>query len=280
MYPRMYAPDGSAGEHFTFSMVSTYRSVFSDTLTQKYAARLAAQLIDAVEIPGTKGAAALQPLYDRGLAAFEGDQDRFWDFMIVYATRGAAWAAAAPMVGDDNRPLFAAFMVISAAMGVLDTAADQAGTAFSYGAIAGGDTCFEPKPYHFWMAAGFAYKLKKAGYSAKTVELVARLTGALYEVGSTTEGRNPDEVYFVPEYDRKVNRVRRELTHHFLGAQLGLHAANPPPAAFDATLGRFLDASSPLPVMSAEEMTAKIQDDLTRWKYWTSLTGYYLNTAR
>lgn len=89
MYPRMYAPDIVPAEHFTFSMVSFHRAVFADALTQKYAARLALQLLDAVE----RGARPA-PLHETGLAAFAGDQERFWNFMIVYATRGAAWGAA------------------------------------------------------------------------------------------------------------------------------------------------------------------------------------------
>lgn len=269
MYPRMYSPPIEPIEHFTFSMVAFYRKVFDDDLTQRYAARLALQLMDAVE-SGTMPA----NLYETGLTAFDGDLDRFWNFMIVYATRGAAWAAAWQLPGDDNRPVFAALMVVAAAMGVLDTTADLDGTAFSYAATTG-FTCFQPKPYHFWLAGGFAYLLKKAGYTPRTSELVARLTGGLYEANSTTEGRHPDAVFFAPEFATIVNRERREITHHYMGAQLGLHAEAPPVLDFDGEFGHFLGASRPLPAMTEAEMKTKIADPLTRWQLWSRLTGYY-----
>lgn len=274
MYPRMYDAEGDVGiEHFTYSMLPFYREVFEDTLTQRYAARWAARLLDAVESGEFRNPRGMPALFAMGRAAFAGDEDRFWKFMIVYATRGAGWATAHRMVTDENRPVFLAQMVISAAMGVIDTAWAAAGAAWSYA----GDkdsTCFQPKPYHFWMAGGFAYLLRKEGYSARTSELVARLTGALYEVASDTVGRDPDEVFFLPPFDQKVSRQRRELTHHYLGAQFGLDTT----AAldFDATLGRFMEASQPLPSMSEEDMREAIATPATRWRLWTRLTGYYL----
>src|SRR5690606_5927022 len=131
---------------------------------------------------------------------FEGDYDRIWKFLIVYATRGAGWATGYKLVGVDNQPMFAAMMVVSSAMGYLDTAWFPTGRAWSY-AGATENTCFQPKPYHYWMTGGFAYLLRQEGYTVRTAKQVARLLGAMYEVASDTMGRDPDRVFFVPTYD-------------------------------------------------------------------------------
>lgn len=287
MYPRSYQLPGPPRESFTFSMVPFYREVFRDVTTLRAASRMALDLLNAIEDGGaTRAPSRLVPsdVMTMGLAAFDGDEDRFWKFMIVYATRGAAWATASALAHDDTRPLLAAFMVISAAMGVLDTAALPSGSPWSYpeGSVS---TCFQPKPYHFWMAGGYAYLLRKEAYGARTSKRVARLLGAMYELGSTTMDRDPNAVFFVPTYHTLVNRARREVTHHYLGAELGAASAeaswerNPIDAAqldFDATLLAMMEHSEPLPELTDADMLKQLEDAPTKWRYWTDLTGWYL----
>jgi hypothetical protein len=273
MYPHGYVlPDGSK-EHTTFSMLAQYRSVFADATTQRYASDLALRVLHRLS-RGDLGVDADDALYGEGLDAFHGDVDRFWRFMVVYSTRGAAWATSYRLAQPDNQPLFAAFMVISAAMGRLDLAFADRDAAWSY-TPRFATSCYQPKPYHYWMTAGFAYLLRQEGYGARTSRLVARLLGAMYELGSTTMGRRPDDVFFAPTFDTVVNRTRREVVHHALGADLGLAPREPPTQSFDATYRAVLDASKPLPALSEAEMRERIKDDATKWKYWTDLVGYY-----
>lgn len=273
MYPRSYRLSREPPEAMTFSMLAATREVFTDTLTQKYASRMALHLLRAIEAGDydSVGGEAFYPMAER---FFEGDYDRLWKFIAVYATRGAAWATGYKMVHDDNKPIFAAMMVISSAMGVLDTYLDDVDSSWSYVANTS-NTCFQPKPYHYWMAGSFAYLLRKEGYSARTSKQVARLLGAIYEVGSTTMGRDPDEVFFVPTFDPKVNRVRREVAHHVLGSMVGIDYRTPPSSDFDRALGRLMQASQPLPAYSDDEMRSRIADMPTRWRLWTDLTGFY-----
>jgi hypothetical protein len=276
MYPRSYKVPGPPVQWFTFSMLPEFRSVFSDTETQRSASRLALEARRLVETAPDERLDA-DDLYSLGLRAFNGDADRFWRFMIVYATRGAAWATASKLAHQDTKPLFAAFMVLSAAMGVLDTDAMASGSPWSYGPGAH-STCFQPKPYHYWMSAGYAYLLRREGYGERTARLVSRLLGAMYELGSTTMDRDPTAVFFVPTFDTIVNRARRELTHHYLGAEFGLAAGSAAPTQdFDATFLEIMEASEPLPVLSDEEMATRIADNQTKWSYWTKLTGYYFH---
>jgi hypothetical protein len=274
MYPHQYRETDPPLGTITISMVPFYRIVFTDTRTQVLASKLALRLLRRIEAgePAVDG----PTLYAMGLEEFEGDADRFWRFMVAYATRGAAWATSYKMVTDDNKPVFAAMMVVSAAMGYLDTIYNRSGTAFSYAQDAV-STCYQPKPYHYWMAAGYAYFLKRAGYSDGTSRLVARLLGAMYEISSTTYGRTPEDVFFVDTFDTKVNRARREVAHHFLGAQLGATPDAPPTQSFDATILALLDESQPLPDVSDAEMHRRLQDSATKWRLWTDLVGYYFD---
>jgi hypothetical protein len=274
MYPHSYKLGSIPEETITFSMIETTRSVFTDTKIQKYASRFALELMKQIENRNTH---LSESFYEMGLKAFDGDAERFWRFIVVYATRGSAWATGYPMVAEKNKSTFMALMVISSAMSVFDFHFGVHGEGWSYGNIAT-NTCYQPKPYHYWMTAGFSYFLTKSGYSVATAKLVARLMGALYEVGSTTVGRVPDEVYFVPTFHSKVNRARREITHHFLGAEFGTRPDPSTYMAFDQNISEFLQASRPLPDISDEEMTQKIKDPMTRWQYWTRLTGFYLSS--
>lgn len=273
MYPRSYKLSVDPPEAMTFSMVALTREVFTDSLTQTYAVRLARELLSAVRT-GAWRDPSFEAFYPMALRHFEGDYDRLWKFIAIYATRGAAWASGYKMVGPDNQPLFAAMMIISSAMGYLDTAWYATGRAWSY-ATAAETTCFQPKPYHYWMSGAFAYLLRKEGYSSRTAKQVARLLGAMYEVGSTTMGRDPDRIFFVATFDPEANRARREVAHHALGSTAGLAHAAPPVPRFDVTLDRLLQASQPLPPYSEDEMRRKIQDAPTRWSLWTKLVGFY-----
>ncbi len=273
MYPRSYRLSREPPEAMTFSMLAATRAVFTDTLTQRYATRMALHLLRAIA-SGEDRAVRDEAFYPMAVRFFEGDYDRLWNFIAVYSTRGAAWATAHRMVHADNQPLFAAMMVISSAMGLLDTRMAGEGAVWSY-VDASESTCFQPKPYHYWMAGSFAYLLRKEGYSEYTSKQVARLLGAIYEVGSTTMGRDPDEIYFVPMFDPKVNRVRREISHHVLGSEVGISFREPATPAFDGVLDRLMQESEPLPDYSEAEMREKIEDKPTRWRLWTGVTGFY-----
>ncbi len=273
MYPYAYTgPNSGPGgsDSGTVSMLSFMREVFADDLIQKYASRLALRVMDSVaasSIPTNEN------LYQLGLEAFEGDEARLFKFLAVYATRGAAWGALYQIAGPTNRPLLGAFMVVSVAMTVLDSRLLPDGRAWSYGP-GQSTTCYQNKPYHYWMTASFSHLLLKAGYSEHVALFVSRLLGAMYEVGSDTFGRNPDEIYFLPTFDPKVSRVRREIVHHLSGARFGL-APGPQAQPFDQLFAKSLACSQPLPKMSESEMKQKIKNDVTRWQYWTSLTGFY-----
>jgi hypothetical protein len=273
MYPRSYKLNNTPPESITFSMLGFYREVFRDSQTQKFASQWALHLIDIIENKSYADG-ELESLYEMGLRFFEGDQDRFWKFMIVYSTRGAAWITGYKLAHEDNKPLFAAMMVISAAMPVLDAYDGVFGRGWSYPSVID-TTCYQPKPYHYWMSAGFAYLLGKEGYTKTTSRLVSRLLGAGYEFASTTMGRDPDEVFFLPTYHPNVNRMRREIAHHYLGAMFGssLEPSNQP--SFDETLARIMNKSKPLPDISDAQMAEDIKDPLRRWKYWSDLIGYY-----
>jgi hypothetical protein len=271
MYPRSFRLDVTPKEYFTVSMIPFYRKFFADTKSQKYASRFALTLLDAV---AKRMTLLPESFYQMGLKSFEGDQERFWQFIVVYATRGAAWATAYPMVGPGNKYSFMALMVVSSAMSYFDFYHGQHQEGWSYGTIAT-NSCYQPKPYHYWMAAAFAHLLAEAGYTSTTAKLVGRLTGAMYEIGSTTVGRHPDLLYFAPPYSVGPNTSRRDITHHYLGTEFGAWPSESSFISFDQELGQFMSASRPLPTMSDDEMRERIKDPLTRWRYWTRLTGFY-----
>ena len=117
--------------------------------------------------------------------------------------------------------------------------------------------------------------LEQRGYSNRTVRLVSRLMGALYEVGSDTTGRDPDAVFFADTYATKVNRTRREVAHHHLGTEFGLSSGSQSGQDFDAIIGTLINNSEPLPDIADDVMSDRIKDSMTRWQYWTRLVGYY-----
>jgi hypothetical protein len=275
MYPRSYQLQTVPVENLTFSMVDTFERLFTDTQSQRYASAFALKIMDEIN-NGTFARIDGPKFFEMGLDAFNHDSDRFWDFITVYATRGAAFATAYQMVTDDNKPLFAALMIVSSAMALGDTALIEHGQSWSY--IDQTDTtCYQSKPYHYWMSASFAQQLVRDGFSRETSILVSRLLGALYEVGSTTMGRDPDEIYFVPAFAPVVNRARREIAHHLLGSQFGADWRQTTEQDFDDFVLRFMQSSKPLPQLSEAEMRQRLKNDLERWKMWTSLTGFYLN---
>jgi hypothetical protein len=273
MYPRSYRLSADPPENLTYSMLTFTREVFKDDRTQKYAAHLARDLLRAIESEEYLAPDFLD-FYSLAVQAFDEDYDRLWKFLAVYATRGAAWATGYQMVHADNQPIFAAFMVISSAMGYLDIAWFNSGRAWSYPAGTT-TTCFQPKPYHFWMAGSFAYLLRQEGFSARTSKQVARLLGAMYEAGSTTMGRDPDLIYFVPMFDAIPNRARREVSHHALGALTGIDYQNPEAADFDSTLTRLIKESRAVPDMSEEELRRALESQPRRWQLWSDLVGFY-----
>ena len=75
-----------------------------------------------------------------------------------------------------------------------------------------------------------------------------------------------------------MNRTRREVAHHWLGALQGLDFTEVGAGgASDYAYAGFLQRSEPLPEMTTEQMKEKIKDPLTRWQYWTKLVGFYGN---
>lgn len=276
MHPRSFRLDVKPREYFTFSMIPVYRELFADAKTQKYASRLALEILDRLK--ADSGPKSGETLYELGLKAFAGDIDRFMKFMIVYATRGAAFATAYQMVHADNKPLFGALMVISAAMGYFDTLRMPDARPWSY-LPETVSSCYQHKPYHYWMAAGFSYLMEREGTPRRTAILVARLLGAMYELGSTTMDRKPEAVFFVPPYATIVNRSRREVTHHLLGAEFGVRALRPQVQDFDEAFQKIIEGSKPLPDLSDDEMRQKISDPVTKWRYWSGLVGFYTRTG-
>jgi|GEM_PF-1577173 len=274
MYPRSYSTIiNGYKESFTFSMVPSYRKVFTDELTQD---RIIAAALIALQLSrqNLDRQTNHSVFFDIMASAFVGEEQRLWDVLTVLATRGAAWATATDMVRNDNRGTFAALMVLSAAMPLLDQRGLAQSKAWSYIADAT-TTCYQPKSYHFWMAASFARQLHNSGYSHHTAELVPVLLGAMYESGSTTYGRQPDDVFFVTTFDPIVNRTRRELTHHRLGAKWSIRPETLEKLSFDRELELFFYRSSALPNVSTEEMRRMISSPLKRWQLWTDLVGFY-----
>jgi hypothetical protein len=273
MYPRSYSVNELTKESMTYSMLRFYREVFLDSRTQDYLIELAVRVIDQM-IEYQNGGKEPQALFELAAEIFGDDVEKMWLAMAVYATRGAAFATGYKMVTAENRGGFAALMLISAAMNWFDRRLLHTGNAWSY-AQNTHTTCYQPKPYHFWMAASFAFLLRREGYSEKTAVLVSRLLGAMYEAGSTTYGRRPDDVFFVPTFDPIVNRARREIAHHAAGADFGIAFRQKSQIDFDLELSGFLDRSKDLPQISEEQMRQRIESPLDRWRLWTDLMGFY-----
>jgi hypothetical protein len=273
MYPRSYSLSEATKESMSFSMLKFYREVFLSEPTQDNLIELALRVIDQIE---QRKLSNVEPIafFELATEVFGADIDQLWLAMTVYATRGAAFATGYQMVTAENRGGFAAMMLISAAMNWFDRQLIGNGRTWSY-ASETTSTCYQPKPYHFWMSASFAYLLRRQGYSAQTSVLVSRLLGAMYEAGSTTYGRQPDEVFFVPMFDPIVNRTRREIAHHAAGADFGIGFQSQSPIDFDSELNGFLERSRPLPQLSEEEMRKRIESPLDRWRLWTDLVGFY-----
>jgi hypothetical protein len=278
MYPHSYSTViNGQKESFTFSMLPSYRKIFTDDRTQDLLIAAALDVLKLVQ-HSNDGNAPHATFFEIMTARFSGEETRMWDAITVLATRGAAWATATAMVRHDNRGVFAALMILSAAMSVLDQPELNRNSAWSYSEDTQ-TTCYQPKSYHFWMAASFAWHLQSRGHSQRTALLVSILLGAMYETGSTTYGREPDDVFFVPTFATIVNRARRELTHQRLGARFGVEPKVEASIKFDDELELFLSRSKSLPEVSAEEMKELISSPLKRWQLWTSLMGFYDNTA-
>lgn len=255
----------------TFSLVDHYGYVFNDSKTMQYASNLALYLLDFVG-SGRSQRMKIPEFYELGVKFFQGDMDRFWTFMGFMATRGSSFTLMYPIAHQDTKPLFASLMVISATMSLLDTLWLPTGTSFSY-AKGNKNTCHQGKPYHYWMSGAYSYLLARQGYSKRTSILVARLLGAMYEVSSRTYGRQPEAVFFAETFAPVVMRSRREIIHHQLGSEIGIRGSHP--QNFDSAMKRVIDNVQPIPQMPVDELRKKLQDPLTKWRYWTGLMSYY-----
>ena len=112
-----------------------------------------------------------------------------WDFLAVYATRGARVSNLFMESNRENGPVFAATGLIASMLSYLDGYAISKGkNPYSLPSTVR-TTCDYTKPYHFWMAAYLAHRLQMEGASPEGILKAVHGVELIYEQFGGSAGK-------------------------------------------------------------------------------------------
>lgn len=197
--------------------------------------------------------------------------DRAWVIAAFYGTRGASIARMDGLFGDENYPLFVSMEMAFSAFGVLDQATLKSGHPYSYPSEV--DTgCGYAKPYHFWMPAYLAHRLRLEGHNPDTAELAAHLADKIYEFGSGTWGRDPNYIYTAPFFDPYSVMIQIDLAYTDVGAFWGAHYPESiGSVGTDKGLDDILKGAKPMPELTQQQILDGLNDPYTKYSWFNRL---------
>ena len=142
--------------------------------------------------------------------------------------------------------------------------------------------CSYGKPYHFWMAAHLAYRLRLAGYSARSSATAVTVLGLGYQTvgrGARDGGGYGMEFFNFPEYDPRVNLERLDIFYDSLGAYFGSEYEEKSGARnFNHLLHTQFTAADRIPKRWIDQLTSKMSDqnEVYAIKWFNRIAPYTL----
>ncbi|MBS1984898.1 MAG: hypothetical protein JST16_12075 [Bdellovibrionales bacterium] len=104
-----------------------------------------------------------------------------WVVLGLYGARGASMSPLLELANRQNYPAFAGLATLASTVSVLDAyAADHNQAAYSLPANVA-SACAHTRPYHFWLSAYLAQKLREKKYAPRDIQNAVHALGALYE---------------------------------------------------------------------------------------------------
>lgn len=199
---------------------------------------------------------------------------RAWDLLGFYGSRGASIYQLVPNVSHlENRPLYAALMIIASGIEALDAASlPSAPYAYPPGSQT---TCAYGKAYHFWMSAYLAHTLTVT----RAVDAPVRASyiwGTLYEMFANIQQRRAGTVLLEPLYSVKANSVRLNLASNGLGASFGGSSGMIGKGDLDAVIRRLLLSAKPIDPLTPREVDRLMDEDPVQYgKIWEQMLAPY-----
>jgi len=165
------------------------------------------------------------------------------DLLGIYGTRGASMVFMEGLTNSESYPLFAALYVIFSGV----TAFDESQTYSLPPDVQEG--CSYGRPYHFWLGAYLAYRLRQEGFSTKSSFRAIHLVGMGYEFAGITWGKDESKIYLGKPLNFYIVATQKGILFNDAGAKFGLDLANQSHSAIDLpkVLRRMLDESQPMP---------------------------------
>ena len=161
--------------------------------------------------------------FDSGVSA-QDSRRMAWNILGLYGSQGAYIRVFSEMFDHNHTGLGLALTSLSYLIQVIDA---MPGLTHRYSLPTGMKTqCVIGKPYHFWMAAYLAHRLREKGQSIQSAADAAFSAGKAYEYYSTTNGRAGKYIrgYTLvhdPLYSTTNNGTRLDLTLDAAGAAFG-----------------------------------------------------------
>jgi hypothetical protein len=273
MHPKAY--DG-----FVYSMFDLYEEFLTDVRYAQALPRLALKIRERLR-RAEAGDIATDGFYltdtiasfaETGASHAE-SVEYAWKWMAIYSTRGASFQKFYQLLHERQLGLGLALLAASSGASALDQYRhrDPRSMMKSYTLPNAFPTsCYYGKPYHFWMSAYFTRRLEREGYGARGGALAAYATGALYEFGSDTRGRDPRRGV-IDAVDSPYGRwIKTNLFFNAMGVRYGremVKAENQRALRLetDPLFERFLEDSLPTEMLPSRIEASMVENEKGRY---------------
>jgi hypothetical protein len=262
-------------ESSAYAELGLFEEFLTDPIYARVLPRLALRVIGRIGAE-TEGNFSTGDFYSDTLASFgeivkdpKAAANYAWKWIAIYSTRGASFGALTALLHDRQLGLGISILQVSTGMSYLDSLRHGANRG-SYSIPAKIKTdCFFGKPYHFWLSAYFARKIRLEGAKREPSTLAAFLTGAFYEYGSQTAGRDPTRALTDPSDGQYPKWEKINLYFDALGARFGWDAEDRSAKEIDHD-DALVEALKENPLLSKVEIFQKQTKDQIRYLYWVS----------
>jgi hypothetical protein len=262
-----------------YVLLGTIKEVLHDPIYAEGARRTALKVMDRVESTAPTAGHLFDDMYqsfrEEGLDA-ESAKEHTWNLLAVASSEGSNTSVYLDGIKPDESMdakkqaiLCISIGVITTGSSVLDHRTFSSGHPYSYPADVE-STCDNGKPYHFWMTAYWARRLKRELGSAEAARSAAWLSEQGYQMRSTSFGRDPSRAFQVESFDPQNNAIRMDLAVAAAAAVYGASSDSsklPDHLNIDQGLRELIINSKP------QERLNK-QDADGEWNSWMGVRGY------
>lgn len=272
MHPRMLGG-------YSYGMIDLYDELLTDSRFAQALPKLAQKIRARIRTgdPTAKDSAlesdyladTVTSFSEIGLSAEEA-RAYAWKWMAIYATRGASFSNFYLLLNEKQLGLAYSILTIASGVSALDQIRYRTAPAYTLPGMFK-TACYYGKPYHFWMNAYFTRELMHEGYRASAASLASYLTGALYEFGSDTLGRDPKRALTEPVGSLYYLWLKTNLFFDAMGARFGRESVTPKiavPTATDPLLAKFFTNALPTEKMPPEIEKVLIEKRATSYLVW------------